>query len=180
MSLLRKNIAIVFATLATAVMLCLALAGCSSAPTKASNEWLSYDVPQGYQVVNESENGLGISTSKDTDIRLNKFGGGTIWVGLWPYGSSEHSAADVIANKLKGDKLGNYTDIGTRTFAGREFHLMTISCPNGTPGIRGCADLNDSAAIELILYDVSLDDDKVKTVLESLTIDESKVPSLDK
>ena len=169
----------VAAVLVAAAALCAVLSGCASAPGSADIGWLTFDVPQGFQIVNESESGVGISVSKDTDVRKNKIAEGTIYVGLRGLEGSQQGAADVIAKLLDGDKQGRYTDAGTFEIAGRTYYVMTFTNPSldDMPCARGFSDLNDDVVIDFMLFGVSMDDPAAQTVFESLAIDESKLPS---
>ena len=165
-----------------AALTALALAACASGSPSASSAakltdfgWASFQVPDGYVKVNDLVQNVAISTSKDTDPVNLKLDDKTIRIvlkvreGAWP--SAEEGLKLQLSKYPDTDPDLKELEIG-----GRTFYVTPFTVKEKDDSVMGYADVNDKRCIGFIAYYMDVDDPALATVLESLKIDESKMP----
>ena len=152
-----------------------ACAGGSAAGKRIDVGWASFEMPNGYVQVDDLVNHATISTSADTDPKNFKLDERTIQLapkardGGW---SSAQSGMAKQASKYP-DK---YAEVKTVTIGDREWFVSAYTFNNAGDSVVGSTDVTGSRCAVFTAYYMGLDDPDLKKVLETLEIDESKLP----
>ena len=132
-------------------------------------------MPDGYVQVDGLVNNVTISTSKDTDPLNYKLDECTIVLGpkvreaAWP--DAESGLAGLV-----GKSPDRYGDVKTVEIGGREWHVVPFSFMDTQDSVMGYADVNGERCVGFTAYYMDLDDPALQTVLETLEINEAKLP----
>ena len=150
-------------------------AGCSAAGKSVDCGWGSFDMPDGYVQVDDLANHVTISTSGDTDPRNFKLDERTIQLAPkardngW---SSAQSGMEKQAEKYPE----KYASVESVRIGDREWYVSSYTFKDEGDSVVGSTDVTGSRCIVFQAYYMDLDDPDLQKVLETLVIDESKLP----
>ena len=173
-SKLRSGAFAIFCAVAAAVLLA-ACAGCSAAGKSVDCGWGSFDLPDGYVQIDDLPDHATISTSSDTDPKNYKLDERTIQIAPkvrdsgW---SSAQSGMEKQASKYP-DKFAGVESV---RIGDRDWHVSAYTFKDEGDSVMGSTDVTGSRCIVFQAYYMSLDDPDLQKVLETLVIDESKLP----
>ena len=173
-SKLHGGVLIVVCAVAVSLML-VACAGGPAASKRVNCEWGSFDMPDGYVQIDDLAKNATISTSSDTDPNNFKLDERTIRLvvkardGGW---SSAQSGMEKQASKYP-DK---YAGVESVWIGDREWHVSPYTFKDKGDSVVGSTDVTGSRCVSFEAYYMSLDDPDLQKVLETLEIDESKLP----
>lgn len=173
-SKLQSKAYISFCALAAAVLLAVC-AGCSAAGKSVDCRWGSFDMPDGYVQVDDLANNVTISTSSETDPRNFKLDERTIQLAPKVRDNGWSSAKDGM-EKQAGKCPEKYAGVESVRIGDREWYVSSYTFKDEGDSVVGSTDVTDTRCIVFQAYYMSLDDPDLQKVLETLVIDESKLP----
>ena len=171
---MQSRIFTVLCAVVVAVLLA-ACAGCSAVGKSVDCGWGSFDMPDGYVQVDDLVDHVTISTSSDTDPRNFKLDERTIQLAPkvrdngWP-------SAQGGMEKQAGKYPEKYAGVKPVWIGDREWYVSSYTFEDEGDSVVGSTDVTDSRCIVFQAYFMNLDDPDLQKVLETLVIDESKLP----
>ena len=166
-----KKIALALIAIATALSVA-ALSACSSGGLTDFG-WAKFQMPDGYVEAHGLVDDVTISTSADTDPLNFKLDDRTIQLrpkvreAAFP---SAEAAMTAILEKNGGGEVQSFEA------GGRTWYAAPFSVKNEGDSVYGYTDVNAERCVGFNAYYMGIDDPDLLTVLETLEINESKLP----
>lgn len=167
--------ALIVFCVATAAVLLAACSGCSAAGKSVDCEWGSFDMPDGYVQVDDLAGNVTISTSGDTDPKNFKLDERTIQIAP-KVRDDGWSSAQSGMEKQAGKYPEKYAGVESVRIGDREWYVSAYTFKDEGDSVVGSTDVTESRCIVFQAYYMNLDDPDLQKVLETLVIDESKLP----
>lgn len=162
-----------FSLIAIAAALSVAVLAACSSDGLTDFGWAKFKMPEGYVEANGLVDEVTISTSADTDPLNFKLDDRTIQlrpkVREQAFPSAE-AAMTAILEKNGGGKVQSFEA------GGRTWYAAPFSVKNEGDSVYGYTDVNTERCVGFNAYYMGIDDPDLLTVLETLEIDESKLP----
>lgn len=176
MSKYSKALARVCALAVLAVLAGASLAACAGGAGKSVDiGWATFEMPNGYVQVDDLPYHATISTSADTDPRNFKLEERTIQIAP-KVRESAWSSAQSGMEKQASKYPNKYGDVEEVTIGDRQWYVSAYTYKDKNDSVAGCADLTGSRCVIFTAYYMNLDNPDLQKVLETLEIDDSKLP----
>ncbi|MBO4364709.1 MAG: hypothetical protein J5804_00265 [Eggerthellaceae bacterium] len=168
---MKRSVAITSAML-TILVLVAAISGCATSKL-TSFGWAKFQVPDGYVQVDDLVDCVTISTSSDTDPLNFRLDERTIRLGpkvrqeTFPDAKTfmEGTVDQSSGVEIEVIEAGDYV-----------WYVAPFTFKDEQDSVYGYADVNDEQCVGFTAYYMSIDDPDLMTVLETLQVNESKLP----
>ena len=152
------------------------LAACAGGKARAVDiGWAAFEMPDGYVQVSDLPDHAMISTSADTDPKNFILEERTIQIAPKVRESAWPDARSGMTRQV--DKYPDkYADIEEMTIGNRQWYISAYTFREENDSVSGCADITDSRCVVFTAYYMTISDPDLQKVLETLRIDDSKLP----
>ena len=168
---MKRTVAIISTMLAVLVLVA-AASGCSTSKLTKFG-WATFQVPNGYTQVNDLVDNVAISTSSDTDPLNFKLDERTIRLQPKVRQETFPNAKTFMENTVD---QSSGVEIETVEAGDYVWYVAPFTAKNAQDSVYGYADVNDEWCVGFTAYYMAVDDPDLMTVLETLQINESKLP----
>lgn len=151
------------------------LAACGRKSRTVDIGWATLEMPDGYVQISDLPDHAMISTSADTDPKNFILEERTIQIAPKVCESAWPDARSGMTRQV--DKYPEkYTDIEEMMIGNRQWYISAYTFREENDSVSGCADITDSRCVIFTAYYMTINDPDLQKVLETLRIDDSKLP----